>query len=105
MTKFKSCAFALLATTAIIAATGPSLAATSHNRTLHSVAAKAPTARRPVATAPDEMAVAQRQCENVEQYYAAARKEHPGIVPGDGSSWAQWAADQDRAIASAPTCH
>ena len=105
MTKFKSYAFALLATSAFIAATGPSLAAPSHNRTLHSVAAKAPAPRGAVTTTPDELSVAQRQCENVEQYYATARKEHPVIVPGDGSSWAQWAADQDRAIASAPPCH
>ncbi len=44
------------------------------------------------------------QCENVEQHYAAALKEHPGMVPGDASSWAQWAADQNRAIASSPIC-
>jgi len=75
-----------------------------HHRVDRQQVAKRSTARFSLADRTDEVASAPRQCENVEAHYAAAKKANPGLVPGDVSSWEQWASDQRQVIASSPVC-
>ncbi|MEF2548894.1 hypothetical protein VQ044_09275 [Aurantimonas sp. C2-5-R2] len=113
MNTFKSVALSLIAAGAIaapLAIATPSMANDqsvltqgSHRVDRQQIAGRL-TARFSPADRTDAAASAPRQCENVEAHYAAANKANPGLVPGDASSWEQWASDQRQAIASGPVC-
>ena len=113
MNTFKSVALSLIAAGAIaapLAMATPSMAndqsvlTPAHHRVGQQQVAERSTARFSLADRADGAASAPRQCENVEAHYAAANKANPGLVPGDASSWEQWASDQRQAIASSPVC-
>ncbi len=113
MNTFKSVALTLAAAGAIagpLAIATPSMAndqsisSQGQHRVDQQQIAERSMMRPTSAYAADQAAAAPRQCENVEAFYAAAKKAYPAPAPGNASNWDEWTARQDSAIASAPVC-
>lgn len=113
MNTFKSVALSFIAAGAIAAPLAIATPSMANDQSIlpqgqHRVGQQQTTARSmmraPSAYAADQAAAAPRQCENVEAFYAAAKKAYPAPAPGNASNWDEWTARQDSAIASAPVC-